>query len=256
MASEERFGYEWSRYSKILPQYELQFINWVKPLNKNNFKNKTIFDAGCGMGRNSYFALKYGAKSVLAIDNNSQTINAAKSNLKPFDNVNVEEMSIYNLDLVTKFDIVMSIGVVHHLDDPDLAIRNLKKILKPGGKLIVWVYSFEGNEWIVNYVSPIRKKVTSKLPISLLHFLSYFICIPLFMYIKCFSMKNMYLKQISTFSFLHINSIIFDQLLPRIAFYWTEEECISLFKDNGFKTVNVHRPENNQGWTIIAENEY
>ena len=29
-----------------------------------------IFDAGCGMGRNSYFALKYGAKSVLAIDNN------------------------------------------------------------------------------------------------------------------------------------------------------------------------------------------
>tara|TARA_B110000438_G_C15247837_1_gene408457 strand:- start:171 stop:380 length:210 start_codon:yes stop_codon:yes gene_type:complete len=69
-------------------------------------------------------------------------------------------------------------------------------------------------------------------------------------------MKNMYLKQISTFSFLHINSIIFDQLLPRIAFYWTEEECISLFKDNGFKTVNVHRPENNQGWTIIAENEY
>ena len=109
MASEERFGYEWSRYYKILPQYELQFINWVKPLNKNHFKNKTICDAGCGMGRNSYFALKYGAKSVLAIDNNSQTINAAKSNLKPFDNVSVEKMSIYNLDLVTKFDIVMSI---------------------------------------------------------------------------------------------------------------------------------------------------
>ena len=255
MASEERFGYEWDRYSKILPEYETQFINWVKPFVKTDFKNKTIFDAGCGMGRNSYFVLKYGAKSVFAIDNNSKTIEAAKNNLKEFKNATVEEMNINNINLAAEYDIVMSIGVVHHLDNPNLAIRNFKKLLRPGGKLLVWVYSFEGNEWIENYISPIRRKVTSKLPISLLHFLSYFICVPLFIYVKCFSMKNMYLRQISDFSFRHINSIIFDQLLPRVAFYWTEKECRFLFKDNGFKNVNIYRPDNNQGWTIIAENK-
>ena len=252
MASEERFGYEWSRYSKILPQYELQFINWVKPLNKNYFKNKTICDAGCGMGRNSYFALKYGAKSVFAFDNNSKTIEAASKNLKSFDNVTVKQMSIYDLQTTKKFDIVMSIGVIHHLDKPSLAISNLKKIMKPDGKLLVWVYSFEGNEWINKFISPIRRKITSRLPIYFLHFLSYFICIPLFLYVKCFSVKKLYLRQISGFSFLHINSIIFDQLLPRVTYYWTKEESLALFKENGFKSIEIHRPDNDQGWTVIA----
>ena len=68
MASEDRFGYEWGKYSDILPQYETQFNNWIYPLSKEDFKNKAIFDAGCGMGRNSYFALRYGAKSVVGID--------------------------------------------------------------------------------------------------------------------------------------------------------------------------------------------
>ena len=40
MASEDRFGYEWEKYSEILPQYENQFNNWIYPLTKADFKNK------------------------------------------------------------------------------------------------------------------------------------------------------------------------------------------------------------------------
>ena len=60
MASEDRFGYEWDKYSDIYPDYEQQFLNWISPLDSEDFIGKDILDAGCGMGRNSYYALQYG----------------------------------------------------------------------------------------------------------------------------------------------------------------------------------------------------
>ena len=54
LGSQERFGYEWNKFNKIVPKYELQFLKWVFPLKKEDFKDKKILDAGCGIGRNSY----------------------------------------------------------------------------------------------------------------------------------------------------------------------------------------------------------
>ena len=56
-----------------------------------------------------------------------------------------------------KFDFVISIGVVHHTDDPDKTISNLIKHIKPGGKLILWVYSQEGNLFMRYFLEPFRK---------------------------------------------------------------------------------------------------
>ena len=68
MASQERFGFEWKIYSSIEPNHEIQFKRWVYPLSEKDFFGKDVLDAGCGMGRNSYWPLKWGAKSVTAFD--------------------------------------------------------------------------------------------------------------------------------------------------------------------------------------------
>ena len=77
----------------------------------------------------------------------------------------------YVLRAVKQFDMIFSIGVIHHLKFPELALNKLIDALRPGGTILIWVYSYEGNEWIEKLVSPIRKKITSKLPISLLYYL-------------------------------------------------------------------------------------
>ena len=77
MASEDRFGYEWDRYSDIYPEYEQQFLNWISPLDSEDFIGKDILDAGCGMGRNSYYALQYGAKYVTAFDAEMRSVQAS-----------------------------------------------------------------------------------------------------------------------------------------------------------------------------------
>ncbi|MEK6825650.1 MAG: class I SAM-dependent methyltransferase [Nanoarchaeota archaeon] len=248
--STERFGYEWDTYAKIIPEYEGQFLKWVAPLEKKDFKGKKILDAGCGIGRNSYWPLQYGAKEIVAFDYDPRTVEVAKNNLAPFKNANVRLGSIYNISQKRVFDIAFSIGVIHHLADPKKAVAQLVKATKKGGTVLIWVYGYEGNEWIVNYINPLRK-ITSRLPLKFVHLLTYFFSIPLYSYVKIFSPQHPYFKQLSRFRLWHTHSIVFDQLIPKIANYWTKEEARSLFEGQGLKNIQVYRVNDNS-WTVMG----
>ena len=257
MSSEKRFGYEWNKYSFMNSVYEGQFKGWIYPLTSGDFKGKIVLDAGCGMGRNSYWPLNWGAEKVVSFDYDKRSVEAARKVLSKFSNSEVMFKSIYEIDWRNYFDITFSIGVIHHLNNPSLAIDNLVKSLKSGGILLVWVYSLEGNEWIVRFVNPIRKYLTSKLPLALVHLLSYFCSVPLWIYIKFFNKKNEYLKQLSDFKFWHIHSIVFDQLIPDVANYWSKKEIAELFNKSELKDLRVIRPKNNCGWTVMGvKNSY
>lgn len=253
MASSERFGFEWDKYSAIETLYESQFKNWIGPLQAKDFEHKSVLDAGCGMGRNSYWPLKYGAKRVVAFDLDERSIRAARRNLSDFSNSEVYLKSIYDIDWQNEFDLAFSIGVIHHLKEPKTALRNLVKSVKDGGRILVWVYSYEGNAWIVKLVNPIRKHFTSKLPVGLVHFLSYFCSIPLWIFVKLFKGPSDYLKQLSTFKFWHIHSIVFDQLIPEVANYWKKEEIKDLFTGIGLRDFKIVEPSNRCGWIVLGE---
>lgn len=253
MASQERFGYEWGKYSEIDKNYEIQFRRWVAPLKEADFKDKVVLDAGCGMGRNSLWTLRWGAKKVVAFDYDARSVEAAKRNLQEFGSrAEVAFKSIYEISWENEFDLAFSIGVIHHLENPERAIKNLVKALKPGGRLVIWVYSFEGNEWIVKLVNPVRIHVTSKLPVRLIHFLSYFASVPLWLLVKIFRGPSDYLRQLSTFKFRHVHSIVFDQLIPRVANYWTKDQAHDLLNIPELRDVKIFRPENNMGWTVAG----
>ncbi len=252
MASEERFGYEWDTYSALDAQYEGQFLNWTKPLAKEDWEGKDVLDGGCGMGRNSYWPLRYGARSVVAFDNDDRSVAAARATLAPFKNAEVVKRDFSDIDWREQFDIAFSIGVIHHLRRPELALKNLVMALRPGGKLVVWVYSREGNEWIVRYVNPIRLHITSKLPLPLVHFISYVCSIPLYLFVRLFRGPTPYLKQLSQFKFWHVHSIVFDQLIPAVANYWSREEVESLARALALSSFDVHAPDNKMGWILCG----
>ncbi|MCI0532586.1 class I SAM-dependent methyltransferase [bacterium] len=252
MSSEQRFGYEWKKYAHVDPLYEGQFQNWMAPLMPDGFRGKDVLDAGCGMGRNSYWALTYGARIVMAFDNDDRSVDAARNNLAVFPNAKVLKKSIYDINWNREFDIVFSIGVIHHLKDPKSALARLIESLRPGGILAIWVYSYEGNKWIVKYVNPIRIHVTSKLPVSMTHILAYICSVPLWFFLKITGGTTPYLKQIAGFKFWHVHSIVFDQLIPDVAHYWREEEILALVKGLPLRDVRVIPPPNKSGWILIG----
>src|SRR5262249_7352747 len=68
-----------------------------------------------------------------------------------------------------KYDMVLSIGVVHHTDNPDSTVANLIQHLKPGGRLLLWVYSKEGNALVEKIVEPFRKLLLARLSRKTVH---------------------------------------------------------------------------------------
>ncbi|MDB5225315.1 MAG: methyltransferase [Candidatus Adlerbacteria bacterium] len=252
MASEERFGYEWNKYAAISPLYEGQFRNWTG-MGPEDFAGKDILDAGCGMGRNSYWPLAWGAKSVTAFDNDEHSLAAARKTLESFPNATVVRHDISKMPWDSAFDTVMCIGVLHHVRQPRLALENFTRALRPGGQLVVWVYSYEGNEWIVSFVDPVRKLITSRLPLPLIHALSYLCSAPLYyLAIPLLRRRIAYLQQLSTFPFWHVHSIVFDQLIPAVANYWTREEVLGLTHGLALSNIEVVSPANHMGWTLTA----
>ncbi len=252
MSSQERFGYEWDKYTWMSPDYERQFRNWTHPLTPKDWEGARVLDAGCGMGRNSYWPMKYGASSVVSFDFDTRSISRAKETLKDFKQVEVLYKSIYDITWKNEFNIAFSIGVIHHLADPKAALARLVDALAPGGILLIWVYSYEGNEWIVRFVNPVRVHITSKLSPALVHFLSYFCSVPLFLLVKILRGPTPYLKQLSTFSFWHIHSIVFDQLIPDIANYWNRDEVRALTNGLFLRDVDVQPTPEGTGWILTA----
>jgi SAM-dependent methyltransferase len=116
--SAERFGYEWDQYPEMRAAYEEQFLRWTPQLSKEDWKGETFLDVGCGMGRNSYWPMKYGAAAGVAIDIDERSLRAAGETLAEFPAVRVEEGDAYDIRYKDEFDIAFSIGVVQVLEFP------------------------------------------------------------------------------------------------------------------------------------------
>jgi len=125
--SPDRFGYEWSTYSAILPESKGQLERWLGSVPLDSFRGKRVLDVGCGMGRNPYWYLQAGAASVLAVDIDDGSLAAARQNLASFPNARVEKCSAHDLDpaILGTFDRVTCIGVLHHLADVEHALERI-----------------------------------------------------------------------------------------------------------------------------------
>jgi SAM-dependent methyltransferase len=146
---------EWhEQWSMFNDEEQFLFNDWIYPNKLEDFKNKTVLECGCGGGQHTSFVAPH-AKEMVAVDLN--TTDLAKEKNKSFSHITFLEDDIAKMDLKRQFDIVFSIGVVHHTDSPDKTVENLKRHVKPNGKLIVWVYSKEGNALTEHIVEPFRK---------------------------------------------------------------------------------------------------
>ncbi len=102
-------------------------------LKEINWKNKKVLDVGCGTGYFAFHAAKKGAK-VLGIDYAEEGINIAKKKYV-HKNLKFEKEDVKNIK--EKFDIIVSIGVIEHMDEPLEILKLLKSKLYPKGKIII-----------------------------------------------------------------------------------------------------------------------
>jgi SAM-dependent methyltransferase len=248
--SPERFGYSWDHYAELLPEHEEQFLRWTA-LDRGAWQGVRFLDGGCGIGRNSYWPMQYGAAGGVAVDVDDRTLGRARHNLEPFPSVEVRKQSIYEIAETDAFDIAFSIGVVHHLADPDAAVARLTRAAKPGGLVLVWLYGRENNGWVVHVFNPVRRALFSRLPLPVVHALSWPLTALLWCALRLGVMPNAYYRLIRKFSFEHLRAIVFDHMIPRIALYYTRAEAEALLARAGLIEVQATWVNENS-WSVAG----
>jgi SAM-dependent methyltransferase len=143
------FGFQWHRYRTTqldhdeLRESERHFLAKTA-LRPEDLKGKLVLDVGCGMGRFAEVATRWGAH-VVGVDLSAAAEVAAK-NLADRD-FTAFQADVFSLPFAAEsFDVIYSIGVLHHTPDCEAAVKALDKYLKPGGLLVVWLYSGY-NKW-------------------------------------------------------------------------------------------------------------
>lgn len=249
--SPERFGYEWGVYAEILPEYEEQFRRWTAPLAPQDWRDRSFLDVGCGMGRNSYWPMRWGAAEGCAVDIDDRSLAAARRNLAAFGNVEVLRSSAYELPFENRFDIVFAIGVIHHLEDAPRALRRMVRAARPAGRVLVWVYGREGNGWLLWLLNPLRRALFSRLPIRFVHHLSLYPSALLWLLLRLGLRPGEYWQLLARFGFAHLRSIVFDQMLPRIAHYWRRDAVEALMREAGLHDIRIYAV-NGMSWSAIG----
>jgi SAM-dependent methyltransferase len=248
------FGWQWQHFAEQHPEFEAQFLDWLYPIGRDFFRGKRVLDAGCGTGRHAHFAATFGAEQVVALDL-SDAVEAARTNLSSHPNVHVIQGDLLRPPLRTAeagggFDLVYSIGVLHHLPDPRAGFESLLRFVRPGGTIAVWVYGHENNGFVRHAVEPVRRMSTRLSP-SMLRGLAWPLALGFHgaakgVYRPLHGTRvgnalplDEYLSSVADFTFRQNYAIVFDQLVAPTAAYIRGPELEGWFTEGDLVDVVV-----------------
>ena len=137
-------GYNW----RWCHQSVLAAVHGVLPAGS---ERPRILDAGCGTGVSTDYLchLNPGA-DVLGIDISAGALAVARERLQrsraaaQVRSLRQEQRSLLDLESEGPFDYINSVGVLHHLDQPESGLRSLAGCLAPDGLLHLFLYADAG----------------------------------------------------------------------------------------------------------------
>tara|TARA_Y100000591_G_scaffold282119_1_gene262292 strand:+ start:2949 stop:3677 length:729 start_codon:yes stop_codon:yes gene_type:complete len=127
----------------------------------NPLKNISILDIGCGGGLLSEPMCRLGA-TVTAIDASEKNINVAKIHAKKNNlKINYICSSPEKMKVKNKFDVILNMEIVEHVEDVDFFLKSCSNLLKKNGIMFVatlnktlksYVFAIVGAEYILRWL--------------------------------------------------------------------------------------------------------
>ncbi len=261
--TQERFGYEWMRYPACFEDEERGIFIEETQLSPADFAGRLTLDAGCGMGRFTRVAGAHGGE-VIGVDL-SESVFRASELTGHMPNVHIVQADLMRLPFhAESFDIIYSLGVLHHTPDTRKAFASVARYVRPGGMLSIWVYgtaggyaAFESNPlrperlrfvesawakrlyWLLvltrEKCSDALRRLTVLLPHRLLYACCYLLAllgtVPLLKYCTFSAHPDWRVRLLENF----------DWLSPPFQYHHTKEEVTAWFREGGFAQVSMLR---------------
>ena len=137
-------------------------INTFKLKNKKKPLNKIkILDIGCGGGLLSEPMRRLGAE-VVGIDASQKNINVAKIHAKK-NNLDIKYYcnSPENFEIKTKFDVILNMEIIEHVEDVDHFLKSSSNLLKKNGIMFIatlnktlksYLFAIVGAEYVLRWL--------------------------------------------------------------------------------------------------------
>ncbi len=256
-ATAESFGFEWLRFVVTDKPEDIWSYRETTGLTSGDVKGKLVLDAGCGMGRYIEVAAADGAE-VVGMDL-SRAVERAWRETKHRSQIHLVQGNIMKLPFKPNtFEFIYSIGVLHHTPSTRRAFQSLCPILRPGGRISIWVYQTHQPEknaafykrafaFLARGVSDGLRVITTRLPHNLLANLCY-AAVPLGL-LKRKAVENKALKTvlwpvlllpISHHSKWQVRVCdTFDWLAPQFQWKHTTKEVRAWFEAEGLTDIKI-----------------
>jgi SAM-dependent methyltransferase len=254
----EDFGEQWTAFRDNPGYYgsaDLLSDLFGPLLSREDVKGRRVADIGSGTGRIVNMLLDAGAEHVYAVEPSAAMAVLKDNTAERREQVTYVEGPGEKLPAGLGLDLVVSIGVLHHIPDPRPVLEAAYRGLKPGGGCLVWLYGREGNEAYLRIVEPLRKG-TVRLPHRVLVGLAYVMGFGLNTYIGLCRFlplpMRFYMREVLAKFTPGVRRLtIYDQLNPTYAKYYTKDEAEALLVEHGFVDV---RPYHRHGysWTVMG----
>ena len=121
-------------------------MNTIKYNNLNLREGQLMLDMGCGEGRHSIGALLETQASIVGMDHSFEDLKIAQSRLKDFDTSELSTSCTFGLGNIndiplqdSSLDAIICSEVLEHVDSPNESVRELVRVLKPGGVMALSV---------------------------------------------------------------------------------------------------------------------
>jgi len=252
------FGRQWTYYDDVDSGYyaSTDLLNdLLTPfLSAGDVRDAKVADIGSGTGRIVRMLVSAGAGHVTAVEP-SDAFEVLVSNTRDIAD-KIEYVQNIGENIPNgQFDLILSMGVIHHIPDPDPTIRSALAALRPGGRILIWVYGKEGNELYLALAGPLRH-VTRRLPDPLLRLFCWVLWLPLVIYVSLCRFVPLPMRSYAKNHLVHLSNrqlvtTIFDQLNPAYAKYYTKQEAIDLLERAGAEQVAAHH-RHGYSWTVCG----
>lgn len=252
------FGEQWTTYTDNSGYYgsTALFADVFGPLREElPLVGARVADIGAGTGRFVRVLLEAGAAHVTALEP-SEAFAVLKRNTQGLaDRVTLLKLSGDRLPQDGDLDLVFSYGVLHHIPDPEPFVGAAWGALRPGGKCAVWLYGREGNE-VYLLALGVLTPVTRRLPHTALAALTWLLYWPVAFYMSLCRHLPVPLAGYMREVFARLTPdkrrlVIYDQLNPAYARYFTGDEARALFERAGFVDIQLHH-RHGYSWSVVG----
>jgi SAM-dependent methyltransferase len=263
------FGLEWAAFdyseSESDEALDQQFLAYCAPVNLDQFNADSAIaaDFGAGSGRWAARLLPY-FSIIYALEPSDGANQVLRNKFKNETRIKILQETVgANSIPIASLDLAMSLGVLHHIPDTGLAIRDIASKVKSGGVFLCYLYYkledkpvfYRGLFWTSNSL----RWIISRLPYATRRFIAQVIAGAIYFPLARISrllgnrgkdVSNFPLHHYAKMPFVMLQNDALDRFGTRLEQRFSKNEIVEMLSEAGFDLTTLKFAEHEPFWTF------